>query len=122
MLVVSYNPGYQNILKSLKPSTRQRFLAVEFDFPAGARGGDRVAGERPGGRALPASGPPRRGAARAQGAGPGGVSTRLLVYCATLISSGMRLERAVLAALIEPLTDDPDIRRALLRVVDITLG
>ena len=34
MLVVSYNPGYQNILKSLKPSTRQRFLAVEFGFPA----------------------------------------------------------------------------------------
>ena len=33
MLVVSYNPGYQNILKSLKPSTRQRFLAVEFGFP-----------------------------------------------------------------------------------------
>ena len=33
MLVVSYNPGYQNILKSLKPSTRQRFVALEFDFP-----------------------------------------------------------------------------------------
>ena len=34
MLVVSYNPGYQSILKSLKPSTRQRFLALDFDFPA----------------------------------------------------------------------------------------
>ena len=34
MLVASYNPGYQNILKTLKPSTRQRFLAIEFDFPA----------------------------------------------------------------------------------------
>ncbi len=33
MLAVSYNPGYQNILKTLKPSTRQRFLAIEFDFP-----------------------------------------------------------------------------------------
>ena len=35
MLVVSYNPGYQNILKTLKPSTRQRFLAIQFDFPVG---------------------------------------------------------------------------------------
>src|SRR5699024_3327501 len=34
MLVVSYNPGYQSVLKSLKPSTRQRFLALDFDFPA----------------------------------------------------------------------------------------
>ena len=34
MLVASYNPGYQNILKTLKPSTRQRFLAIEFDFPS----------------------------------------------------------------------------------------
>ena len=33
MLVVSYNPGYQNILKSLKPSTRQRFVAIELGFP-----------------------------------------------------------------------------------------
>ena len=37
MLVASYNPGYQNILKTLKPSTRQRFLAIEFDFPARRR-------------------------------------------------------------------------------------
>ena len=51
-----------------------------------------------------------------------GVSTRLLVYCATLIAAGMRMERAILAAMIEPLTDDPDIRKALLRVIDITLG
>ena len=33
MLVVSYNPGYQNVLKQLKPSTRQYFVAIEFDFP-----------------------------------------------------------------------------------------
>ena len=39
MLVVSYNPGYQNLLKSLKPSTRQRFLALRFDFPARSRSG-----------------------------------------------------------------------------------
>ena len=39
MLVVSYNPGYQNLLKSLKPSTRQRFLALRFDFPKPERSG-----------------------------------------------------------------------------------
>ena len=48
MLVVSYNPGYQNILKSLKPSTRQRFLAVELGLPAARAGaGDRRRRERP---------------------------------------------------------------------------
>ena len=46
-LVISYNPGYQHAIKDLKPSTRQRFVALEFDFPpAGARGGDRRARER----------------------------------------------------------------------------
>ena len=34
MLVASYNPGYQNIMKTLKPSTRQRFISIEFDFPS----------------------------------------------------------------------------------------
>ena len=51
-----------------------------------------------------------------------GVSTRLLVYCATLIQSGVSIEDAVLAALIEPLTDEPDVREGLLEVVRATLG
>lgn len=51
-----------------------------------------------------------------------GVSTRLLVYCATLIRSGVKPDRAIRAALIEPLTDDADVRQALLRVADIALG
>jgi nitric oxide reductase NorQ protein len=124
MLVVSYNPGYQNILKSLKPSTRQRFLAVEFDFPPAEREAEIVARES--GLAVERCRPLVRlaGALRdLKGQDlEEGVSTRLLVYCATLISSGMRMERAILAAMIEPLTDDPDVRKALLRVIDITLG
>jgi nitric oxide reductase NorQ protein len=124
MLVVSYNPGYQNILKSLKPSTRQRFLAVEFDFPPPEREAEIVARES--GLPLERCRPLVRlaGALRdLKGQDlEEGVSTRLLVYCATLIAAGMRMERAILASMIEPLTDDPDIRKALLRVIDITLG
>jgi nitric oxide reductase NorQ protein len=50
-----------------------------------------------------------------------GVSTRLPVYCAILIRSGVKPERAVRTAMIEPLTDDPDLRQALLRVAQATL-
>jgi nitric oxide reductase NorQ protein len=51
-----------------------------------------------------------------------GASTRLLVYCATLIRAGVKTDTAIRTALIEPLTDDPDVRAALLRVADIALG
>lgn len=124
MLVVSYNPGYQNILKSLKPSTRQRFLAVEFGFPAPDTEAAVVAHE---------SGLPidrcrvlvRIAHALRQLKGQDveeGVSTRLLVYCATLMAGGIRVERAVSAALIEPLTDDPDVKQALRRVAEMAIG
>ena len=124
MLVVSYNPGYQSILKDLKQSTRQRFVAMEFDYPPVESETEIVAKE--GGidegmaRDLVTIGQKVRNL-RGHGLEEG-VSTRLLVYCATLIAAGMRMERAILAAMIEPLTDDPDIRKALLRVIDITLG
>jgi nitric oxide reductase NorQ protein len=124
MLVVSYNPGYQNILKSLKPSTRQRFLAAEFGFPPPELETGIVSHE---------SGlSPERTSALVRLAGQlrelkgqdleEGVSTRLLVYCATLIQSGVSIEDAVLAALIEPLTDEPDVKEGLLEVVRVTLG
>lgn len=124
MLVVSYNPGYQNVLKALKPSTRQRFLAVEFDFPAPAAEIAIVARESglPEGRIAPLV---RLAGALRDLKGQDleeGVSTRLLVYCATLIRSGIKPERAIRTALIEPLTDDADVRQALLRVADIALG
>lgn len=124
MLVVSYNPGYQNIMKSLKPSTRQRFLALEFGFPPVETEINVVSQE---------SGlPPRKVEPLVRLAGAlrelkgqdleEGVSTRLLVYCATLIRSGVKAERAIRTAMIEPLTDDPDVRQALLRVAQVTLG
>lgn len=124
MLVASYNPGYQNILKSLKPSTRQRFLSLEFDFPAPELETKIVAAE---------SGlPPERTAALVRLAGKlrglkgqdleEGVSTRLLVYCATLVHQGMPVERAVRTAMIEPLTDDEDVKRGLLDLMTAVLG
>lgn len=124
MLVVSYNPGYQNILKSLKPSTRQRFLALEFDFPAPQVESLIVARE---------SGLDQHACAalvhlaqrlRAlQGQDlEEGVSTRLLVYCATLIAAGMRPALAIRSALIEPLSDDRDVKAGLLEVVRAAYG
>ncbi|CAA6604792.1 Protein NorQ [Rhodospirillaceae bacterium LM-1] len=124
MLVVSYNPGYQNILKSLKPSTRQRFLAIEFGFPPEAAEIAIVAKES--GLAEERCEPLVRLARRLRDLKgqdlEEGVSTRLLVYCATLIQSGMKPADAILSAMIEPLTDEPDIKAALLEVVAVTLG
>ena len=115
MLVASYNPGYQNILKTLKPSTRQRFVAMEFDFPAPDRE-TRIVAQESGLDTDRASALVRlAGKIRALKGQDleEGVSTRLVVYAATLIGQGMAIDRAVSVAMIEPLTDDPDIRQGL---------
>ena len=118
MLVVSYNPGYQNLLKSLKPSTRQRFVAIEFDFLPRNQEIDVVSRES--GLATSQVAPLVNLAQRLRALKghdlEEGVSTRLLVYCACLIDAGMPVRDAVRAAMIEPLTDEPDVRAALLEV------
>ncbi len=124
MLVISYNPGYQHILKSLKPSTRQRFLAAEFDFPVPALETAIVARES--GLAAERCAALVRLANRLRTLKEQdleeGVSTRLLVYCATLIGAGLKPDLAVNAALIEPLTDDRDVKAGLLEVVRAAYG
>jgi len=124
MLVASYNPGYQNILKSLKPSTRQRFLAIEFDFPPPEREIDIVIGET--GLSKDRVAPLVRLAGKLRALKgqdlEEGVSTRLIVYAASLISSGMPVEQAVHVALIEPLSDDADIKQGLLDLVAAVYG
>ena len=124
MLVASYNPGYQNILKTLKPSTRQRFLAIEFDFPPAEREIDIVAAESGLDKVKVAPLVRLAGKLRALKGQDleEGVSTRLLVYCATLIQTGMPIERAVQTALIEPLSDDADIKQGLLDLVAAVYG
>ena len=124
MLVASYNPGYQNILKTLKPSTRQRFVSLEFTFPAPELEVPVVAREsgltEERVKSLVRLANKLR-ALKGQDLEEG-VSTRLVVYTATLIHRGMPVERAILAAMIEPLTDDTDVKRGLLDLVTAIFG
>lgn len=124
MLVVSYNPGYQHILKSLKPSTRQRFVAKSFDFAPPAQERDIVARES--GLAVEQCASLVNLAARLR-AMKGqdleeGVSTRLLIYCATLVAHGMPIMQAAQAALVEPLSDDVDVQEGLMEAIRATFG
>ena len=124
MLVVSYNPGYQNLLKGMKPSTRQRFVALSFDFPEPALETEVLIGESGIDRPMAQRLVQLAGSLRALKDHDleEGASTRLLVYAATLISSGMTFRDACQAALVEPLTDDEETLAALLEVIDATLG
>ena len=124
MLVVSYNPGYQNLLKGMKPSTRQRFVAVSFDFPPPDLEIEILMGESGIGEAQAKQIVRLAGALRALKDHDleEAASTRLLVYAATLIRSGMDPHEACYAALVEPLTDDTETILALREVINATLG
>ncbi len=124
MLVVSYNPGYQNVLKQLKPSTRQRFVAIEFDFPPPELE-QRVVAEESGlseSQVRPLIALAGRLRALKGHDLEEGVSTRLLVYCATLMVAGVGIAEAVQATMIEPLSDDPDVKKGLQDVVRAVFG
>lgn len=115
MLVVSYNPGYQSVLKEIKPSTRQRFVAFDFDYPEAAVEAGIVAKE--GGvdadtaRRLVKLGELTR---NLKGAGlDEGASTRLLVHAAQLIAVGITPQAACTAAVARALSDDPDMNGTL---------
>ena len=119
MLVVSYNPGYQSILKDLKQSTRQRFVSLEFDYPPPELEADIVA--REGGvshdtaRDLVHIGQKVRNL-RGHGLEEG-VSTRLLIYAAQLIARGIPAPAAAEVALCSPITDDRDLQRSIREIV-----
>ncbi len=124
MLVVSYNPGYQNFLKGMKPSTRQRFVSLSFDFPAAVHEESILVGET-GVDAMTA----KRLVSIANAFRAlrdhdleEVASTRLLVYAATLIKDGCDALRACRAALVETLTDDPETAEALEEIVGATFG
>ena len=123
MLVASYNPGYQNRLKELKPSTRQRFLGYRFDYPSAEIEREIVMAESDLPNAMAkrvvALGQKLRGL---DDLGLAEVpSTRLLVETARLIQSGFPPREAARAALIEPLTDDVDVIRGLMEAVKLVL-
>ena len=123
LLVISYNPGYQSILKDLKPSTRQRFVSLEFSYPAVdveaaiiaheggvddalahhlARIGERVRNLREHGFEE-------------------GVSTRLLIYAAQLTVRGIEPRRACDVAIARAVTDDVEVQQAVADIVDVLL-
>ena len=121
MLVVSYNPGYQNLLKGMKPSTRQRFVAMRFDYPSEAVEIRIVANE---------AGVDELLAARIVKLGQAlrrleqhdleeVASTRLLIFTASMIKAGLTPREACLACLAEPLSDDAQTVAALMDVVDV---
>ncbi len=124
MLVVSYNPGYQSLVKTLKPSTRQRFIALDFAYPTEEAEVAIVAAESglPAARCRPLVLLAQRLRTLADVDLPEGCSTRLVVYAATLIAGGLRLEEAVRAAMIESLTDDAETRAGLLDLARVMLG
>ncbi|KFI22436.1 CbbQ/NirQ/NorQ/GpvN family protein [Nitrosococcus oceani] len=124
MLVVSYNPGYQNILKSLKPSTRQRFVALSFDFPASEAEVEIVARESgfPRERCIPLVNLANRLRALKGIDLEEVASTRLLVYCAILMREGIDPFEAAQVALVEPLCDEVQVKEGLLELVRATYG
>ncbi len=124
MLVVSYNPGYQNLMKGMKPSTRQRFVSLRFDFPAPAHEEAVLIGETGCAPDLARRLVGIAGALRALKDRDleEAASTRLLVYAALLIGDGMDALAACRAAIVDSLTDDAEIADALMEVVAATFG
>lgn len=123
-LVVSYNPGYQSVLKDLKDSTRQRMVAIEFDFPAADIEEDIVAHEAGVDRATAAE-LVRFGQAirRLETGGLREVaSTRVLIAAGRLVAEGLSMREAARAAIAGPLTDDAAVGKALGEMIQIYLA
>ncbi|MYK28069.1 MAG: CbbQ/NirQ/NorQ/GpvN family protein [Gammaproteobacteria bacterium] len=123
LLVISYNPGYQSILKDLKHSTRQRFVSLDFDYPGREREAEIIAREAHVDESL---------AERLAVIGEKvrnlgehgfeeGVSTRLLIYAAQLIRNGIEARRAADIALVAAVSDDRTVQAALADIVDTVL-
>ncbi|MGD8418593.1 MAG: CbbQ/NirQ/NorQ/GpvN family protein [Pseudomonadales bacterium] len=123
LLVISYNPGYQSVLKDLKPSTRQRFVALSFDYPDEAREATIIAHE---------SGVDRHDAEHLALIGAKvrnlrehgfeeGVSTRLLIYAGSLMQQGIPPRRAAEIGIISAVSDDDAVQQAIADIVDVIL-
>ncbi len=114
-IVISYNPGYQSLMKDLKQSTKQRFGALDFHYPEAAVETEIVAHET--GVSVKVAGQLVAIAERARNLkGHGldeGISTRMLIHAGSLIAQGVNAQAACRVALVRPITDDPDMRDAL---------
>lgn len=123
-LVVSYNPGYQSSAKDMKPSTRQRFAALEFDYPAADIEADIVAHESGIAPeyahrlvALAHSTRELRNHGLDEGA-----STRMLIYAGQLMRNGVSAQDSCEMTIIRALTDDPDTTQALRQLTHAQFG
>ncbi len=119
-LVISYNPGYQSLMKDPKQSTKQRFGGIDFDYPEAEVEIEIVAHEG-GLDTETAQRLVQVGASSRNLKGHGldeGMSTRLLIYAAQLIGQGVDARAACQMALITPLSDDPDMRDTLIAAVE----
>ena len=123
-LVISYNPGYQSLMKDLKQSTKQRFVGMDFDYAPASLEASIIAKE---------SGIDEETAAKLVTVGETarnlkghgldeGISTRLMVYAASLIDAGMTANDACKMAMVRPITDDADIRSTLDHAIDAVFG
>jgi nitric oxide reductase NorQ protein len=122
-LVVSYNPGYQSSAKDMKPSTRQRFAALEFDYPQAALEAEIVAHEARVETTLARTlvGIAQRSRALKHHGLDEGISTRMLIYAGVLIRDGVAPRDACDMTMTRPLTDDPDMATALRGFIDAAL-
>ena len=118
-LVISYNPGYQSVLKDLKHSTKQRFVALEFDYPPADMEETILTTESgvdadTAGKLVKIAEKVRN--LRTHGLEEG-VSTRLLVYAGQLIHAGVEPIAAAQATICRPITDDVEMQRSILEIV-----
>ncbi len=123
-LVISYNPGYQSMMKDLKQSTKQRFCAMDFDYPEAEKETEILMKEAGVDQEI-ASKLVEIGEAARKLKGHGldeGISTRLMVYAATLIGKGVTPVEACKMALVRPITDDADIRETLDSTIELIFG
>ena len=120
LMVISYNPGYQSVLKDLKQSTRQRFVSIAFDYPAPEKEAQIVIRESgidaPTARQLVALAGKIRNI-REHGLVEG-ASTRLLIYAAQLICHGTPVHQACRSAICLPLTDDGGLQNTLAELIE----
>jgi nitric oxide reductase NorQ protein len=120
LLVISYNPGYQTVLKDLKPSTKQRFIAINFDFPQEDVERKIIFNEVPGvtpelAAKLVATG--RKARLLKDHGLEEATSTRALVYAANMMNAGLDPVNACQVAMVNPLTDDIELAEALMEIV-----
>ncbi len=123
LLVISYNPGYQSITKDLKPSTRQRFVSIEFGYPS-VEVEARIIEHESGVGGAQALNLARIGehVRRLKEHGfEDGVSTRLLIYAGQLMMQGINARRACDVAITRAVTDDVDVQQAVGDIVDVLL-